>query len=93
MVHEYWEFTHLLCYVPIYLKDECFPIRKFILGLNSTIGGELDMHGPTTMDLVYEKSIKQEQKLKEDSNRQEMKDHKRDIEVSNKITPKKEEPI
>lgn len=32
------------------------------MGLNAQIGGELDVHGPATMDLVYEKEVKQEQR-------------------------------
>lgn len=39
------------------------------MGLNNKIKGEVDMHGPKTMDLVYEKAIKQEQKLRAISNR------------------------
>lgn len=34
------------------------------MGLNTKIRGELDMHGPATVNLVYEKAIKQEQNLK-----------------------------
>lgn len=48
----------------MYQKDEWFRIRKFIMGLGSQIGGEVDVHDPSTIDLVYEKSIKQEQRLK-----------------------------
>ena len=64
-VTEYWEgFTKLLKYVPQYQADEKFRIRKFIMGLNPIIGGEVDVHGPTTMDGVVEKAIRQEQKLR-----------------------------
>ncbi|KAH9293368.1 hypothetical protein KI387_041430, partial [Taxus chinensis] len=64
-VTEYWEwFTKLLKYVPQYQTDEKFRIWKFIMGLNPMIGGEVDVHSPTTMEGVVEKSIRQEQKLK-----------------------------
>ncbi|KAH9292052.1 hypothetical protein KI387_042767, partial [Taxus chinensis] len=44
-VTEYWEgFTKLLKYVPQYQADEKFRIRKFIMGLNPIIGGEVDVH-------------------------------------------------
>ncbi|KAH9322122.1 hypothetical protein KI387_016761, partial [Taxus chinensis] len=42
-VTEFWErFTKLLKYVPQYQTDEKFRIRKFIMGLNPVIGGEVD---------------------------------------------------
>ncbi|KAH9306843.1 hypothetical protein KI387_011247, partial [Taxus chinensis] len=34
------------------------------MGLNPVIGGEVDVHSPTTMEGVVEKAIRQEQKLK-----------------------------
>ena len=48
----------------MYQKDEKFRVRKFIMGLNPSIGGELYVHGPTSMETVFEKAIKQEQKLR-----------------------------
>lgn len=80
-------------YVPIYHKDECFHIRNFIMGLNNQIIGEVDIHGPTTMDLVYEKAIKQEQELKANSSHQESRDHKKVVKVPDKLAPKKVEVV
>lgn len=68
-MNEYWEkFTQLLKCIPMYQKDEKFHIRKLIMDLNVQIGGEVDVHGLATMDFVYEKAIKQEQRLKSISN-------------------------
>ncbi|KAH9311643.1 hypothetical protein KI387_026678, partial [Taxus chinensis] len=65
IVTEYWErFTKLLKYVPQYQTDENFMIQKFIMGLNPIIGGNVDVHSPTTMEGVVEKSIRLEQKLR-----------------------------
>ena len=41
------------------------------MGLNPIIGGEVDVHGPTTMDGVVEKAIIQEQKLRAISSHRE----------------------
>ncbi|KAH9294535.1 hypothetical protein KI387_040261, partial [Taxus chinensis] len=58
MVIEYWErFTKLLKYISQYQTDEKFRIQKFIMGLNPMIGGEVDVHSPTTMEGVVEKAI------------------------------------
>lgn len=38
------------------------------MGLNAQIGGEVDVHNPATIDLVYEKAIEQEKMLKSISN-------------------------
>ncbi|XP_059066263.1 uncharacterized protein LOC131857594 [Cryptomeria japonica] len=63
-VTQYWEkFTNILKYVPQYHMDERFHIWKFILGLRTHIGVEVDIHNPLTMDGVFEKATKQEQKL------------------------------
>lgn len=48
--------------------DKRFPIRKFILGLRTHIGAEVDMCNPLTMEEVFEKATKQEQKLQQLAN-------------------------
>jgi hypothetical protein len=61
---QYWEnFTNLLNYVPQYQGDEWFCIYKFIMGLKPHIGAKLDMHKPQTMNEVFQKATKYEQKL------------------------------
>ncbi|XP_059067625.1 uncharacterized protein LOC131858408 [Cryptomeria japonica] len=65
-VTQYWKkFTNLLKYVPQYQMDERFYIQKFILGLRTHIGAEVDIHNPLTMVEVFEKATKQEQKLQQ----------------------------
>lgn len=60
-ITQYWEkLTQLLKYVPLYNQDECFHIQKFILGLKPQIGAEVDLHSPQSMDVAFEKAIKQE---------------------------------
>lgn len=63
------------------------------MGLNSQIKGEVDVHDPTTMDLVYEKVVKYEKKLKAISNCQENRDRKKVVGVQDKPTPKKVEVV
>lgn len=63
------------------------------MGLNSQIGGEVGMHCQKTMDLVYEKSIKQEQKIRVNSTCQERKEQKKDVEGLDKIGPKNVESV
>ncbi|XP_057859629.1 uncharacterized protein LOC131068464 [Cryptomeria japonica] len=68
-VTQYWEkFTNLLKYVPQYQMDERFRIRKFISGLRTHIGSEVDIHNPFTMEEVFVKATKQEQKLQQLAN-------------------------
>ncbi|XP_057824996.2 uncharacterized protein LOC131036985 [Cryptomeria japonica] len=65
-ITQYWEkFTNLLKYVPQYQMDERFCIQKFILGLRTDIGAEVDIHNPLTVEEVFEKATKQEQKLQQ----------------------------
>ncbi|KAH9310465.1 hypothetical protein KI387_025500, partial [Taxus chinensis] len=72
-----------------YQTDEKFRIQKFIMGLNPIIGGEVDVHIPTTMEGVVEKSIRQEQKLKAISAHKEEVRKKNPNSSSSSLAPKK----
>ena len=74
-VHEYCEkFIRLLKYVPPYQQDTNLKVRKFIMGLNSRIGGVVDVLAPRTMEEALEKAIRQENKIKKDDS---IRDNKR----------------
>ncbi|XP_057823210.2 uncharacterized protein LOC131035516 [Cryptomeria japonica] len=56
-VTQYLEkFTNLLKYILQYQMDERFHIQRFILGLRTHIGVEVDIHNSLTMDEVFEKA-------------------------------------
>lgn len=66
---QYWKnFTNLLKYMPQYQRDKWFRIQKFIMGLIPHIEAKVDMHKPQTMNEVFQKATKQEQKFQRLSN-------------------------
>ncbi|XP_059075316.1 uncharacterized protein LOC131875260 [Cryptomeria japonica] len=67
-ITQYWEkFTNLLKYAPQYQMDERFRIQKFILGLITHIGEEVDIHNPLTMEEEFTKEQQRQQSTNKES--------------------------